>query len=125
MTIRILQTIPTLRIFDEPKAREFYIDYLGFRVEREHRFDGDAPLFLRVARDNCVLHLTEHHGECTPGAAVFIWMEGLDAFHAELSSRDYRYLRPGIETTFYEARCMTLIDPFHNRLSFNERLGSQ
>lgn len=27
------KTTPILRIFDETKAREFYIDFLGFKVE--------------------------------------------------------------------------------------------
>jgi hypothetical protein len=32
------KAIPILRIFDETKAREFYLDFLGFSVEFEHRF---------------------------------------------------------------------------------------
>lgn len=31
--------VPVLRSFDETRAREFYIDYLHFSVEWEHRFD--------------------------------------------------------------------------------------
>jgi catechol 2,3-dioxygenase-like lactoylglutathione lyase family enzyme len=27
------KTTPILRIFDEAKAREFYVDFLGFRVD--------------------------------------------------------------------------------------------
>lgn len=33
------KTIPILRMFDEAKAREFYLDFLGFSVEFEHRFE--------------------------------------------------------------------------------------
>ena len=36
--------IPILRIFDEAKARELYLDYLGFTVRFEHRFEPGAPL---------------------------------------------------------------------------------
>jgi len=32
----------------------------------------------------------------------------------------YKYLRPGIETTFYNAKCVEIIDPFGNRIRFNE-----
>lgn len=35
---------PILRIFDEAKAREFYIDYLGFTVDWDHRFGPGMPL---------------------------------------------------------------------------------
>jgi hypothetical protein len=29
---------PVLRCFDEAKTREFYLDFLGFKVDWEHRF---------------------------------------------------------------------------------------
>ena len=29
----ILQTIPILRIFDEAKAREFYVEFMGFQID--------------------------------------------------------------------------------------------
>ncbi|WP_369374059.1 glyoxalase superfamily protein [Promicromonospora sp. Populi] len=32
-----------LRIQDETYAREFYVDYLGFSVEWEHRFEPGLP----------------------------------------------------------------------------------
>jgi len=35
---------PILRIFDETKAREFYVDFLGFKVDWEHRFELETPL---------------------------------------------------------------------------------
>jgi uncharacterized glyoxalase superfamily protein PhnB len=37
-------------------------------------------------------------------------------------SKGYKYLRPGIETTFYDAKCVQVIDPFGNRIRFNEDL---
>jgi uncharacterized glyoxalase superfamily protein PhnB len=120
---QFLQTIPILRIFDVRKAREFYIDYLGFIVEFEHRFDEAAPLYMQVSRDGLTLHLSEHHGDTCPGSTVFVWMSGIDDYHREITSKNYGYLRPGVETTFYDAKCMEVIDPFGNRIRFNERLG--
>ncbi len=55
------KTTPILRIFDEAKAREFYLDFLGFSLDWEHRFEADFPLYMQVSRGECVLHLTEHH----------------------------------------------------------------
>jgi len=43
----------------------------------------------------------------------------------EITSRNYKYLRPGIETAFYGARCMQVINPFGNRIRFNEDLHPQ
>lgn len=124
MAVTFEAPIPLLRIFDIPKAREFYLDYLGFSVDWEHRFGETFPIYMQVARAGLILHLTEHHGDCCPGAAVFIWMKGIEEFHQELSSKNYPRMRPGIETMFYGARCVEVIDPFGNRLKFNERIES-
>ena len=75
---------PILRIFDEAKAREFYVDFLGFTVDFEHRFDPGAPLYMQVSRDDCRLHLSEHHGDASPGAKVRIAIDDVEALHAEL-----------------------------------------
>jgi catechol 2,3-dioxygenase-like lactoylglutathione lyase family enzyme len=51
--------VPILRIFDRAKAREFYVDFLGFTVDWEHGGDG-SPLYTQVSRGGTVLHLSEH-----------------------------------------------------------------
>ncbi|MQM25596.1 glyoxalase superfamily protein [Glycomyces albidus] len=112
--------VPILRIFSVEKAREFYLDYLGFDLAWEHRFEAGMPLYMQVERDRTVLHLSEHHGDGSPGAAVFVAVTGLDAFHRELEAKDYPNLRPGIEAVPWGARSMTVIDPFGNTLRFNE-----
>ena len=112
------RTTPVLRIFDENKAREFYVDFLGFEVNWEHRFEDGLPLYLEVSRDDCTLHLTEHHGDCCPGAAVRIDAENLAEFHAALQGRDYGCARPAIEDTPWGTREMSIKDPFANRLTF-------
>ena len=37
--MKVKRTIPLIRIFDEAKARAFYVDWLGFSVDWEHRFE--------------------------------------------------------------------------------------
>lgn len=109
---------PILRIFDEAKAREFYVDYLGFAVDWEHRYEPGMPLYLQVSRGACALHLSEHHGDCSPGAALRITTTDIDALHAALSGNAYKYARPGIETVPWGGREMSIKDPFGNRLTF-------
>lgn len=109
---------PILRIFDETKAREFYLDFLGFKLDWEHRFEPGFPLYMQVSRDGCVLHLSEHHGDCSPGAAVRIESDGLDALHAQLIAVNYKYARPDIQQTPWDTREMSVADPFGNRLTF-------
>jgi catechol 2,3-dioxygenase-like lactoylglutathione lyase family enzyme len=113
-------TTPILRSFDEAKAREFYLDFLGFKIDWEHRFEPGFPLYMQVSRDGCVLHLTEHHGDCCPGAAVRIQTDQLDALHAQLTAANYQYAKPGIENMPWDSRELTVHDPFGNRLVFVE-----
>jgi catechol 2,3-dioxygenase-like lactoylglutathione lyase family enzyme len=117
-----LQTVPIVRIFDEAKAREFYVDFLGFRVDWEHRFEADLPLYMQVSRGNLMLHLSEHVGDACPGSTVFVRMTGIDILQAELIAKRYKYLRPGVELAPWGAKCMEVIDPFGNRIRFNEDL---
>lgn len=118
------KTTPILRIFDEVKAREFYVDFLGFKLDWEHRFEPDLSLYVQVSRDGCVLHLSEHHGDCSPGAAMRIETTDLDALHVELASKRYRYVQPGIETTPWGTRDMSVKDPFGNRLTFTTTIST-
>jgi catechol 2,3-dioxygenase-like lactoylglutathione lyase family enzyme len=114
------RTIPVLRIFSVEKAREFYLDWFGCSVAFEHRFAPDLPLYMGIERGGLELHLSEHHGDCCPGAHVRIDTSGLDALHGELTAKRYCYYRPGIEPRPW-GRDMTVQDPFGNRITFSER----
>jgi len=112
--------VPILRIFDENKAREFYLEYLGFQLDWEHRFEQDMPLYMQVSLDSIVIHLSEHHGDCTPGATLRVETDNLDALHGTLRQKEYKHARPGIEKTPWNSREMTVTDPFGNRIIFVE-----
>lgn len=115
---------PILRIFDERKAKEFYLDFLGFVLDWEHRFEEGLPLYLQVSKDGCVLHLSEHHGDCCPGAALRIETTELEAFHRQLSVKAYPYARPDIEATSWGSRDLSVRDPFGNRLTFTDSINA-
>ena len=120
--VQLARAIPILRIFDEAKAREFYLDYLGFTVDWEHRYEPELPLYLQVSRSGLVLHLSEHHGDGTPGSVLFCEVTGIEAFHAELTAKRYRYYRPGLNRE-PNALEFSLEDGFGNGLRFCERLS--
>jgi uncharacterized glyoxalase superfamily protein PhnB len=120
VSLRLGPATPILRIFDEAKAREFYLDFLGFTWDWEHRFSPDLPLFVQVSRGGMRLFLSEHHGDGTPGTKIHITAEGVDAFHAELHAKQYRYYRPGIEDMPWGERQVQVTDPFGNILIFAE-----
>lgn len=108
--------IPILRIFDEAKAREFYLDWLGFQVEFEHRFEPGTPIYMGIRRGECRLHLSEHHGDGTPGTYVRIRVDELEQLHASLAP--YKYYRPGLQDQDWGCREMVVQDGFGNKLIF-------
>ena len=120
MPLAVQTTIPVLRTFDDAKAAEFYVDYLGFVVDWQHRFEPGRPLYQQVSRGGLTLHLSGHHGDACPGACVFLRVTGLAEFHAELAAKNYGAIRPGIEPTFHGSRQVAVTDPFGNRLRFDE-----
>lgn len=118
------RTTPILRSFDEVKAREFYVFFLGFEVVFEHRFHDGAPLYMGIRRGDCSLHLSEHHGDATPGSSMRIQVEDIDAFCAELQSTKYSYAQPRVENTPWGTRDFTVSDPFGNRLTFTSAIST-
>jgi ribosomal-protein-alanine N-acetyltransferase len=119
MAIAFDRVVPILRIFDVAKAKEFYAGYLGFSVDWEHRFEPALPLYMQVSRAGLVLHLSEHHGDGTPGTIVYVRARGVREYQMELLAKDYGYLRPGIAEGEL-GLTLTLIDPFANQLRLNE-----
>ena len=115
---------PILRIFAVEKAKEFYVDFLGFTLDWEHRFEDGLPIYMQVSKNECVLHLTEHHGDCCPGAALRIEAVGLEAFQRELTAKQYKYSRPAIQEMPWGTKDMTVTDPFGNRLTFTDAISA-
>jgi len=120
MEISFHRVVPILRIFDIAKADEFYLGFLGFSIDWEHRLDPEAPLYRQISRGNLILHLSEHHGDGCPGARIRVMMRGVEAFHREIASKGYRYMRPGLESTPWETLETGVIDPFGNLIRFCE-----
>ena len=121
MTIDFQRTVPIFRIFSLEKAHEFYLDFLGFKVEWEHRFEPDAPVFMQVSRAGLAINLSEHHGDGTPGSIVYVYMTGVKALHRELNDKKYRHNRPGLQQQDWGMTELTVTDPFNNRITFGER----
>ncbi len=122
--VQLYSPTPILRIFDEEKALEFYVGFLGFTVNWDHRLEDNFPLYMEVARDGCTLHLSEHHGDCCPGGAVRIETVGIEDYQEQLSKSGYKYAKPGLEEMPWDTKEMTINGPFGNRLVFFARKDS-
>ena len=121
MPMQYIATVPILRSFDEGKAREFYIDWLGFKVDWEHRFEPGLPLYMQVSRDGIMLHISEHHGDATPGSHIRVEIKGVRELHAELTAKRYKNNRPGLESPEWGGLEVTVVDPCRNLITFFER----
>jgi hypothetical protein len=113
---------PVLRIFDVALAKRFYVEWLGFGIDWEVEAGPGGPKYAQVSRPPVVLHLTEHYGDCSPWAKVFINTDDVEALHRELSTRPNPNIRPGVDVASWNAKVMGVIDPFGNRLCFNQPL---
>ncbi len=110
--------IPILRSFDETATREFYIGFLGFDVAFEHRFEPELPLYLGVRRGNCVIHLSEHFGDASPGSALRIEVPDVNAYCRSLNEKRYKHARPGVQRQPWGYDDMSISDPSGNKLIF-------
>lgn len=120
--VRFGQVCPILRIFDEAKAKAFYVDFLGFELDWEHRFGDNFPLYAQVSRAGLALHLSAHHGDGTPGSVVFVRMDGIKAYQQELKLKAYRFGNPDLADQPWGLE-LIVTDPFDNRIRFCEASG--
>jgi len=118
--------VPILRSFDEARARAFYVEFLGFDVGFEHRFGDDMPLYMEVRKGGCVLHISEHYGDATPGSAVRIPVDDVAAYMAELRAKEFGNARPGLpKATGWGTIEITIKDPAGNSLTFYTPTGAE
>lgn len=110
--------IPILRTFPGEQARRFYVDFLGFTVDWDHRFGEGMPMYQQVSREGCVLHLSEHHGDATPGSAVRIEISDVRRLQRELAESPVYPLRIGLDSESW-GDDLAVPDPFGNRIIFH------
>ncbi|MBV1883606.1 MAG: VOC family protein [Pseudomonadales bacterium] len=123
--MKLSKITPILRSFDESKAKEFYLEFLEFNLDWEHRFKEDLPLYMQISKEDCVLHISEHHGDCSPGAAIRIGTDDLEEYHQRLLEKKYQYARPAIQDMPWGGKDMVISDPFGNRIIFTGAINER
>lgn len=113
--------VPILRMFDWEPTRAFYLDFLGWAADGEHRRNDHLPRYVRLTGPGGArVDLSEHHGDGTPGTAILIMVPDAAAVHAGLLGHDRGPADPGLEESRI-GRTVTVHDPSGNRISFLER----
>ena len=116
------RVIPTLRITDYKRSRQFYVDRLGFTVDWEHRFETGFPVFMQVSRDGLAFFLTEHTGDCPVGGLIHLYVADVDGWFDEFRRKGVRVQEPPNEN-LQGLRSMTVVDPDGNKLHICTRLA--
>jgi catechol 2,3-dioxygenase-like lactoylglutathione lyase family enzyme len=106
-------------MFDEASSKYFYLEFLGFKLDWEHRLDDNAPLYCQVSRGNFVLHLSGHHGDASPGSVAYVTMTAIESFQQELVAKQYKHMNPSVEDMPW-GKVMVVTDPSQNRIRFCE-----
>lgn len=117
--MKLEKPIPILRMFDEALTKAFYVDFLGFKIDWEHRFEGNFPLYMQVSHGECVLHLTGHFGDASGGGAIRIAVDDIDTYQQGLLAKQYKHARPGAAQLMpWGSRDLTITDPSGNKITF-------
>ncbi|MFE2278786.1 glyoxalase superfamily protein [Streptomyces sp. NPDC059454] len=114
--------VPLLRV---TQALPFYLDFLGFALDWEHRFEPGLPLYVQVSRSAAVLHLSERHGDGAPNSVVWIPVRDVAALRKELLARPNAPARPGIDRDTPGGPTLQVIDPYGNILRFTQPPSAQ
>lgn len=122
---RLTMVSPQFIVPDVTSAAEYYRDVLGFRILG---YFQDPPVFAMVARDAVEIHF----GKADDGAAAspnvlrrrglgldaYIWVNDLDALHAELQGRGAKIIEaPAVRV--YKCYEMVVEDNFGFHLCFS------
>lgn len=116
------KAIPVLRITDEPKARAFYGDFLGFEIAWDHRFKEGFPIYMGLTLgDEIEIHLTEHSGDADPGGACYLRIDDVRTLYERLKALDHEFDEE-IHEQPWGMRELRIIDPFGNRVKFGSSM---
>jgi len=112
--------IPVLLITSLALAKEFYVDFLGFKFDWGNDEPQAGRAYAQVSRDGVQLHLAEDSEGGRPAALLFRDMTGLTALHRELVAHKGKFAPTEIRFTQWDSREFVVTDPFGNQLRFWE-----
>ncbi len=119
--MKLLSSIPVLRVSDYPRARSFWTDVLGFAVREE---GGEPPRFGIFHRDAATVFVDAWHGADvppSPGWRAYLHTDDVDALAGDLATRAYASEGPRDAT--YGMRELVVTDPDGNRICFGQDLA--
>lgn len=110
---------PVVRILDFEKAKAFYVDGLGFKIEWTVD-EGDTPVFMQVTREGQSLYLTQNPQDGTPPGAVYMYVPDVETWCADTAARGLEPHEP-VSLQPWGNREARYRDPFGNWMTVATR----
>ncbi len=116
--------IPIVHVRDSVIAEDFYCKRLGFTVLSSWRPSEtkENPCYMTVARDEAQLHVTSFEDGQIGTSNIYVFVDSVDALHAELVAKAVPIPHPPIDQT-WGTREISVRDPDGNRIVFGERIA--
>lgn len=118
-SVQVQRVVPTLRSTDWDRSRAFWVGGLGFGVDFEWRHEPGFPVYVGLSRAGVEVHLSELAGDCQVGGRVSVWVDDVDALHAELAAGGLLPCLSEPRTQPWGRRELSLVDPDGNIVIFN------
>ena len=116
------EIIPILRIFNTDKAKEFYCEFLEWKIDWNHVFGDNFPVYMQISNGSAVIHLSEHYGDACPGSTIKINVKNIEEMKSKLIKKGYKYSKPEIQIMPWNTKEMWITDPFGNKLMFYQNI---
>lgn len=121
-SFQIGSSIPVIRMLDEKSTLSFYLDFLGYELDWEHRFHDtpDSCLYAQIRLGQSLIHLNGHANTDSPVCEVRIPVLELESYHQFLCSKETSFPKPELVDPRYEGKKtdMNIVDPSGNLLVF-------
>ena len=118
------KAVPEIHVSNSIAAKDFYSTKLGFDCVSSWRPDEtkDDPCYMTFVRDGARLNVTSFRDGVT-GASVYVFVDDVDALHAEFERNGTPNLGPLVDQT-WGTREFGVMDPDQNKLRFGQLIAS-
>ncbi len=110
---------PVFRIYDYNNAIEFYINWLGFKIDFEDRPKPDiGPTSVQISMNGIIIKLTDRDDCVAEGEVEIYNFQEVRKYYEKLMAKNYK--KAIKEKVLQEDTFLYITDPFGNKLTFSE-----
>jgi uncharacterized glyoxalase superfamily protein PhnB len=114
--------VPILKVRDIDRAIDFYCRLLGCREEFRYHPSDHGPSYAGLLFDGQRLHLSTFGGDSVAGAAVYFYVDDVDALYQRFRSAGLAKVELEPTNQDWRQREMYIRDPDGNALRFGTPL---